>query len=131
MAEQPTKAETKGSAALWFGVLAGPAAWSVQTLIGGELPEFGCAPGAGPQEVYGVGIEAIIRAATGVLAAITVAGGVVSYVCWRRTRAEASSRHDRAAWMALAGVMTNVVFFVVILLGFVPTLYLSGCGRSL
>jgi hypothetical protein len=126
-----TKADGRRSVALWFGVLAGPAAWSIQLLIGGELPEFGCAPGAGAQEVYGWGIEALIRAATALLAVVTLSGGIVSYGCWRRARRDATDADDRAAWMGLAGVMTNVVFFVIIVLGFTPTFYLSGCGRSL
>ncbi len=131
MAQEVTRSEAKGSAALWFGVLAAPAAWSVQLVIGGELPELGCAPGAGAPDIYGFGIEAILRAATVALALVALAGGVVAFRCWRKERYSTSSPENRAGWMALAGVMTSAVFFVIIVLGLFPTWYLTGCGRSL
>ena len=131
MRHEVTAAETKGSWALWFGVLAGPSAWGAQVLVGGELPELGCAPGAGAPEVYGMSIEGLIFAATALLTAVSVLGGVVSYRCWLRARRGNASTGGRAAWMALAGIMINAVFVVMIVLGFAPLVFLSGCERSL
>ncbi|CAN5587327.1 hypothetical protein BH24ACT26_BH24ACT26_18000 [soil metagenome] len=130
MSQEASRAEAGGSAALWFGILAGPLAWGAHLLIGGELPELGCAPGAGAPEVFGITIEALILAATALTAAVAALGGIVSYRCWRRTRATTTSE-QRPGWMAMAGIMTSSVFAAFILLGTFPALLLSSCARSL
>ncbi len=126
-----TKMESTGSAALWFGLLAGPFAWLTQLVVGMELPEFMCSPGAANTSVYGVGLEIVIQVVTLVVAAVTILAGLVSLRCWRRTRNGNGTTRERAAWMGLAGVITNCLFLILILPGFLPAGFLTECGRSL
>jgi hypothetical protein len=131
MASHVTTVESKGSAALWFGTLAGPAAWIAQVLVSAEVVELTCSPGAGGPRVFGIGLEAIASAVTIVCLAVTAAAGVVSFRCWRRTRREDHSTGQRARWMALAGMLTSSLSGIVIVQGLAPTLILAGCARAL
>lgn len=130
-AESVTKSETIGSAALWFGILAGPFAWGIQILIGYNLEEIVCSESSSSQDLLGIGVETVILWLHVILLAITIAGVVVSFSCWRRARAGDGSVGGRAAWMAVSGMMVSILFLIVIASGFFPTLFLDTCDAAL
>jgi hypothetical protein len=127
MATDVAKREARGSAALWFGVLAGPAAWSLQVLIGYGAEEIACSSGSQTEELAGIGIETLIVAANAALTAITLVALVVSARRFQIDRRGDPTTGARATWMGLAGVMVSVLFLVVLLSGFVPMLFLTTC----
>jgi hypothetical protein len=124
-----TKAEYRGSLSLWTALLAGPLAWITNLVLGSEIPELMCAPGAS-QDVLGLSIEAFIVGATALLAGIAVGGGVLAFRCWRASKGDGTTGR-RASWMSVAGIMTNVLFLILILPGLAPSFFLSQCGRGL
>jgi hypothetical protein len=124
-----TRAETRGSALLWIGVLAGPLAWTAHLLVNYMLEEFiSCTPGSRTQgEILGLGIESIILTVNVVLAAVALAGGVVAFKCLRGLDASPQNSGSRARWMARAGIINSVIFLLIILVGFAPPFVLSVC----
>ncbi len=123
MTTQVTKAEARGSGWLWFGVLGGPAAWSFQTLIGSELDEIACSPGAAAPGV----VEPVVLVVSAVCFAITILAGLMSWRCLRAASRSDDTNGRRATWMARAGVLTSLFFVIAIFQGFLPSLFLSAC----
>jgi hypothetical protein len=130
MAGERAEISRRRSAALWFGILAGPAAWALQVLIGYGAEEIACSAGSQTSELLGIGIHPWIVATHILLIAVTLVAGVVSSYCWRGTKPEATTG-DRARWMALTGLMVSVLFLIVLAAGFFPSLFLSTCDPSL
>ena len=122
-----SRAEASGSIALWFGILAGPAAWGVQVLLGYGVEEIACSPASQSERLLGVSTESWIVVAHIVLTAVTVVALLVAFVCWRRTADGDRSPGNRARWLATAGIMVSALFLVVILSGFMPSIFLDTC----
>ncbi|MFN2490187.1 MAG: hypothetical protein ABR529_10705 [Actinomycetota bacterium] len=135
MTASSTTAETRQSLLLWFGILAAPAAWSLQVVIAPDLSEILCYPGAegsGLGRIYGIEIETVLVALTAGLALVAFAAVLVSLSCWRklhRTRDATTGR--RATWMAGAGIFVSALFLLGILIGFLPMVFLGSCESSL
>jgi amino acid permease len=127
MAADVSQREARGSAALWFGVLAGPAAWSIQVLIGYSAEEIACSSGSQTDELAGIGIETLIIAVNAALTAITFIALVVSFRRYQHDRRGDPTTGARATWMGLAGVMVSALFLVVLVSGFAPMLFLTTC----
>ena len=126
-----SRAEGRGSALLWFGVLAGPAAWSVEMIVGYGVEEIACSTGSVGQELEGVGVEPIIVVLTLFLGAVTAAAGLLAFGCLRRLRASRSAAAGgRAEWMAIAGIATSAIFLVLILVNLFSVVYLGVCEVS-
>jgi hypothetical protein len=127
-----TRAETSQSVLLWFGILAAPLAWTAQILIAPDLSEVLCYPGAkgsGQNLVYGMGIELFLVLLTAGLFAISLAGAGAAVACRRRLgRSHDRTPGGRASWMALAGILTSVLFALAIAIGFLPMLFLEPCA---
>ncbi|MGH2820740.1 MAG: hypothetical protein ACRDJ5_08805, partial [Actinomycetota bacterium] len=81
--------------------------------------------------IYGIGIETLIQAMNAVLSATTVLAGLVALRTWRRVRQADSTTGRRAAWMAIAGVITSCLFLILLLPSLLPAAFLTECARSL
>ena len=128
-----TRREAAGSARLWFGVLAAPIAWTLQLLATYSLEEwFACAPSTRAEgEVLGMSVGAVASLITTALAAVAVAGLLVSLGCRRALRRSAESDVDqRARWMALAGIFNSVLYLGIIVVSYGPPLLLDVCETS-
>ena len=126
-----SRAESFGSWVLWAGVLTGPIAWAVQLVVGYGLEEIACAPAAQERgEIAGVGVEVIIVALGLVLLAATAASGLGALRCLRTAHADDETPGARASWMAIAGVMTSILFVIVIGAGTAPPLLLDVCAPT-
>ena len=122
-----SRAEGRGSALLWFGVLAGPAAWSVEIIVGYGVEEIACSAGSVGQEIEGVGVEPIIVLLTLFLGAVAAAAGLVAFGCLRRLRASRGAAGGRAEWMAIAGIATSSIFLVLIVVNLFSVVFLGVC----
>ena len=119
---------------LWFGFLGAPLGWTVQSLANTALASHGCYPQLYPlQSPITGGLRGILFAVSVVAIGIGVAALAMSWSTWRRTRGEhqensgnPSRQHGhgtaaletgegRTRFMALSGVLTSVVFLLVIL----------------
>jgi hypothetical protein len=125
-----SKAERRGSWLLWAGVLTGPAAWSLQLVVNYNLEELACASAnQDPGRLLGLGVETVVMLTNILLAVATLLAGGAALHC-RRVGAKVESTGDRAAWMAVAGVMSSALFLIIILAGFAPPFFLSVCEAT-
>jgi hypothetical protein len=134
-AHDATRAETRRSVLLWFGVLAAPLAWTAQVIIAPDIAEILCYPGAetsGRGEIYGFALESFLLALTLVLLLVALAGLLVALGCLRGLRAtDDSTPARRATWMAGAGILVSALFAIAIAVGFIPLIFLGSCTTSL
>lgn len=117
---------------LWFGLLGPPFAWAAHLALGDLIFELGCSPGMRSKKILGISLHWWATAETAVLAAITVAAGLLAYRAWRRLvrMSDGTSLH-RAHAMAVAGMASSLLYGLLILFGFVPSFVLHSCGTSL
>ena len=120
-------APTKGDPALVTAGLFGPAAWVAFIVVNYLLEDpLACMPGASVKgRILGVGVPAIAAGVSVVLAAATFAVAAASFVAWRRLRHSNST--GRRPWMALAGVLNNLLFGLVIIAGLLPAIIVRTC----
>jgi hypothetical protein len=114
-----------GLVAQWFGALAPAGAWTVQFLAAYNLSDtISCSPGA---VLAGGAARPWIALISGAALAVTVVAGVISYRCWIRLRSGDPTVGERASWLAVAGMMTSVLFFLIIAASFLPLVLLTPC----
>jgi hypothetical protein len=128
-----TRAETRSSWRLWFGVLAGPLAWACQLLLVFGLPEgVVCTPGnrtAG--QFFNTDVRAVIQITNAVATTITVLAFLVSYRCYRKLRESDDTPAQRARWLAMAGMFNSSLFVMLTAVKFASPLFLTPCAHSL
>lgn len=84
------------NAALWAGIFAAPAAWSVQTLVNYAVAAHSCYPGLYPRGTPAFGATRGVALATSVLAvAVGVVAGLFAYREWTRSRGEVGGASPR------------------------------------
>lgn len=130
MSEPRIERREPGSARAWIGVLTGPAAWAVQ-LIGswvfGEV--IACSPGnSSLGSILGLHVNTFAAAVNGTLLVLTVLSGLAAYAELRSRRDEPDATPGRRATeLARAGVITSILFAVLIAVSFVPIALVGGC----
>ena len=127
---------------LWFGLLGAPAAWLVTEFLGYLLAARSCEAGRNGINAYGVGSPPVVVGVLAFLmlvvaaAAAWVAGGTLRRLGARPAPAAAGHATGRSAewgrerFMALAGVLTGVLFAVGIILIGVPPLLVRACSQA-
>ena len=128
-----TRRESRGSAALWFGVLGSPVAWLGHLLLNYSLEEwFACSPATTDKgEILGFTVSQVSWTLNSLMALTAAAAGLISLASWRRLRrASNGDVLDRERWMAFAGMVEGVIFVGAILLGYLPPLLLDTCASS-
>lgn len=125
-----TRRETRESARLWFGVLTGPIAWSLQLGVDWFLAEVvACSPHTDPMgEIGSVPLYAVTASLNAVLLAATAIALVVSWRDLQRIRQRGDETTGRRAeWMARTGVINSSVFAVIIAASYVSIAITRGC----
>jgi hypothetical protein len=127
-----TREETRGSAALWFGVLGSPAAWAGHLVVNYALEEwFACSPSAQePGRILGMPLGTFSIAFNSAMLALAVLAGLVALACLLGRKDGDGERMERARWMAFAGVVEGALFTAIILLGYAPALMLGVCNTT-
>lgn len=132
--EETTRAETRQSFMLWFGVLAAPLAWLAQIFIAPDVAEIVClsgAEGTGRGEIYGFALETFLLALTAAFTLVGLLAVVGSIRCLRLLgRAGDDTPGRRATWMAYAGILVSTLFLLSIAVGFIPLFFLESCVTS-
>lgn len=132
-AEEITRRESTGSWRLWFGLLAAPIAWTIELILNYSLEEwFACAPSTRDEgRVLGLSVDTVAVVVTSVLAAVALAGLLVSLACRRALReTKDGDVGQRARWMALAGIFNSALYLVIILVSYGPPALLDVCRTS-
>ena len=132
---------------LWFGFLGAPLGWTLQTLVNTAVASHGCYPQLVPlsSPITG-GMRGILFVISIVAVIAGVAALAVSFSTWRRTNnehqeksGEEARRHKqstaaletgegRTRFMALSGVLTSIVFLIVILAHTAAVFVVTPCG---
>jgi hypothetical protein len=128
---------TASLAALWFGLFAAPAVWSVQLLVLYPLVAHSCFPREHP---LAMPVIRSLSTATGLVTAVALAvallAGLVALRSWRAAQPERESPElhlletgeGRSRFMAFGGVVLSGLFLFGILMNAVPLLLLGPCG---
>jgi len=126
-----------GLGALWFGLFGAPAAWSVQTLANYALAAHSCYPGLTPRT------GPTFPSLWGILMAISIGAVVVTLIAtgvairsWQRSRGETGggahrsieTGEGRTRFMATAGVMASITFFIASIAHLASILLVPPCA---
>ena len=113
---------------LWAGVLAPPAAWGLQLVLGDLIFELGCGP-AMRGRILGLGLHFWAVLQTSVLLGLTALAGVLAVRAYRSLAARSDGAVlERARSMAWVGVASATVYGLLIAYGFLPSLFLDACN---
>ncbi len=130
--DAPTAADADWRA-LWFGMLAGPAAWGLHLLVGYALVSLRCTFGVFGARLLGFSVlDLLLFALTLLTVALTVVGAIVAHRRWRHFGGGALLARDRTQppgrFMALTGLASSAVFLLAIVLQAIPFLVLHPCA---
>ena len=115
----------------WAGVLVGPTAWIVQLFGNWILGEvIACAPAnRATGQILGRSLDTVVVAFDVALLALTALSGVGAFLELRRTRTGSDpTPAGWVSWLAGAGVMTSVLFSILILTSFIPLGLIRRCS---
>jgi hypothetical protein len=125
-----------GLAALLYGLIAAPAAWVVGEIVDAGLAQEACFPGTEPLATPAFANLHTIHIVVLVISLlVSASAAMVALGAWRATRNErAGGPHallsigeGRSRFMALAGVLTSVGFFVGTLFSVPAVLLVPSC----
>ena len=128
---QPPRAEPDSlpvrRGVLWFALLGGGVAWTLQLLLAYAVSEFGCLSGMGATSVAGLTLIAWLLIAVSV-GALALAASAALTAAGIRRRLRESRRDDAeavrtAAFSGDLALVTNLVFILVILAQSVPIVF--------
>ncbi|HWL65822.1 MAG TPA: hypothetical protein VNP73_07600 [Actinomycetota bacterium] len=131
-AEAVSRAEGRGSVALWFGVLGAPIAWVIQLLLDYSLEEWwACSPATSTVgRVVGLPVGTAALLVSGLLTIVAVVAGLVSVRCYKKISKRTDEASSRALWMALAGIMNSILYLGLLIASFAPPILLGTCESS-
>lgn len=115
-----------GNKRLWFIVLAPGAAWFTHLVVMYVLVPWTCA----------IGGQALMIGGSGLLAAVTVSAGLVSWSLWRRMKQSARDNilqqmeGSRVSFMVFAGLLFSGLFLLAIILGTIPLFFIDPCSPT-
>jgi uncharacterized membrane protein YhdT len=120
---------------LWIGMIVPPTAWMIQLFALYMLEDFiACTPGSQtPGAILGFGVRSVAMFITIILALATAAAGALAFSMWRRMGTEEyeGTGTGRPRWMALAGIMSSLLFLAIIVIKVAPPLMLGVCQAPL
>lgn len=130
MSQRITREESIGSWRLWVGIMTGPLAWITQVALFPQLVEMGCARGVRhPGEIEGVSLDIVIAIGNGLLILSTVVAGILAYGCIGAIRSR-GTKTGRSLWMARVGVMSSILFLIIIAMGVAPQWFFRVCETA-
>jgi hypothetical protein len=114
----------------WAGLLAGAFAWAAAHVFGYGVTLAECNVGSGR---WGIANDPVEAALLGVAAVCALAAGAASIVVLRETRStsyEDDPPTSRIRFFAIAAVVANVIFVVILLLDLVANLAAAVCRQA-
>lgn len=117
---------------LWFGVLGAGVAWSLHTVVDWGIEETVCR--SGHDGLLGLPLRPVLFVLALVFLAVAVASTVVAYGLWRKLDGAPADddlsalRQQRAAFMAVVGVVMDVLFVLMVAMSAVSILVIPECA---
>ncbi len=107
----------------WYGLLGGALAWAAQHVGGYFVSEAGC----GASHVSAEAPQIVLAACAAVAIA---AAEAAAFVVFRATSLEDPPPGGRLHFFAMAALLGNVLFFVIVVLNSLGTVYHLPCAQS-
>jgi hypothetical protein len=114
----------------WFGLFGGALAWATQHVVGYGISDSACNV-AGSQ--WGLDATTLQTIAAIVAGSIVLAAEAASFVAFRETQsidADAPGPAGRIHFFAQAALLGNVLFFVIVVLSGVSSVYHLPCHQA-
>ncbi|HSM54539.1 MAG TPA: hypothetical protein VK879_00155 [Candidatus Sulfomarinibacteraceae bacterium] len=128
--EQATR--TASARQLWFGVAAGPIVWAIYLGVSYTLVALHCQWGFFSfRALGGPGLLLILTAVALVAAAPVLYGAYAAYGNWRAFESKETLQgrvEERQHFLALSGVLLSSLFFLVILVTWIPIFVMGPCA---
>lgn len=106
---------------LWTGMLAGPIAWLLQLQTNYILAQLVCSRTS----------HVMLHVITVVALLLAAGGGLIAWRSWQQAGREWPGESEgvvpRSRFMAVVGLLTSVMFFLVILAQGIPSFILNPC----
>jgi hypothetical protein len=113
---------------VWFGLLAAPAAWAAQHVVGFGLTVAAC---GAPGRAWGIDVTPWTIALTVAAALVAVLAEVAAAAVLRATRdAGEEPPGSRIRFLSIVGLTTNPLFLCIIVLSGTGVSVLDGCRIS-
>lgn len=123
-------------AALLYGLVAAPLAWALGQVVNATVAQEACFPGTEPlatpaiADLRGIHVAVLVAALL-----VSASAAMIALGAWRATRDEQAGGHHallsigegRSRFMALAGLVTSVGFFIGTLFSVPAVLLVPGC----
>lgn len=121
-----------GISSLWFGMLAGPFAWTLHELLGYLVVTLGCNTPVFNFTALGLaGTNFVVLVVTLVLALVPLYAALISWRDWRAHDGgnviDVDQVDDRRRFMVWGGITLSIVFGLAIVLAGLPALVLGAC----
>jgi hypothetical protein len=125
-------------AALMFGIIAAPVFWLGQMILGYGVSAVTCYGGDHPTTIAsGAALRSALIVFDAIAIIAAIAGGIVSYMSWRRVRNEKEGGprqaleigDGRARFMALWGIMSSLWFLGAIVFSTIASVTVPLCIR--
>lgn len=122
---------------LLAGLLAAPAAWTVQMLVSEPLVSQLCFPGRAPGGAAWSGLVPALALLSGACLLAAIGGGWAAWQAWRSSDdpANHASALDRGTrpqgFLALLGVMASMLFTGAVVFSSLALLLVDPCGKAL
>jgi hypothetical protein len=114
----------------WFGLLAGAAMWGAAHVVGFGISEADCSAGGSG---WKIGIDLWEGVLTGVAGALVIGAGLAAWAVVLRTREtsyEAEPPLGRMRFFAIAALVANLLFLVMIALYAAGTIVNVPCRQA-
>lgn len=119
--------DLRTEARVWFGIVAAPAAWTVQHVFGYGLSEVTCDPGAGASAST-FNLDAAI--VSGVAVLIALAGLVAAFTVLRANGSETPPPEGRRHFLGAVGVTISPLFIAIMLMSGIGSIILEKCHQA-
>jgi hypothetical protein len=114
----------------WIGILLGGSVWWIAYLAGAGVSQASCNPGSAR---WGIPHDLVQGVITGVALLLIAAAELAAIVVYRATRdvgEQDAPPQGRLHFFASAALVSNVIFFMVILLAGIATIVDRTCHQS-
>ena len=114
----------------WLGLLVGALVWAAQHVVGYGVTEAQCSPGGAHSGISNDAWQASLMAVASVAILGAEAAAITVFMATRTTSYEAEPPPSRIRFFAIAAMVANALFFVIVLLNGLGSIFSVDCRQS-
>jgi hypothetical protein len=114
----------------WFALFGGPLAWATEHVVGFWITDAACNVAGAQWDLDPAVLQTVLAVLVGL---VVIAAWLASFIVFRNTRTvdyDAAGPLGRIHFFAQAGLLGNVLFFVIVVLDGVGTVHDLPCHPS-